>query len=293
MGDAVTALCVAADGGSTAATLRGTDEAISVTSADSIAAARERCEGRDDPFDAVVARYELQDGTAVDLFEALRETAPDITCVLYDDPGVADLDFTGAPVFEYVPTTSDAAELALTVAAAVRSRRQRSYPIPADEDERLTAVDDTNIEDAGTVEALSRLATIAANALDAPIAFVGLVDDHCERFLATHGVDGIETMDRSDTACTHTIARDGPMTVPNLQTDPRFESVAAYAELGVKAYAGVPIKTPEGRTIGTLCVVDTVVREFTDNHRSVLSGLAAEATDQLALRGATRSEPAD
>lgn len=290
MGDAVTALCVAADGGSTAATLRGTGGPISVTSVDSIAAAQDRCAGQDAPFDAVVARYDLPDGTAVDLFEALRDATPDITCVLYDDPGVTDLDFTGAPVFEYVPTTSDAAELALTVVAAVRSRRQRSYPIPDDEDERLAAVAETDLDDAGTVEALGRLATIAAHALDAPIAFVGVVDDHRERFLASHGIDAIESMDRADTACAHTIARDGPMTVRNLQTDPRFESVAAYAEMGVKAYAGVPIQTPGGRTIGTLCVVDTAAREFTDNHRSVLTGLAAEATDQLALRGTDPSE---
>src|SRR5918997_1602102 len=54
--------------------------------------------------------------------------------------------------------------------------------------------------------------------------------------------------------------------------------------MGVVAWAGFPVHTPDGDVLGTLCVVDTVVRRWTDDEVATLSALAEVASREVALR---------
>ncbi len=54
--------------------------------------------------------------------------------------------------------------------------------------------------------------------------------------------------------------------------------------LGIRFYAGIPLKVSTGESLGTLCVIDTVPRTITPSMIDDLEALAAQATSQLELR---------
>jgi GAF domain-containing protein len=60
------------------------------------------------------------------------------------------------------------------------------------------------------------------------------------------------------------------------------------AEMGVVAYAGVPLRTADGEPIGTLCALDYEPHDWTSEELALLSDLAASALAELQLLAATR-----
>jgi two-component system cell cycle response regulator len=85
--------------------------------------------------------------------------------------------------------------------------------------------------------------------------------------------------------CAHTILQRHPMVVNDLSVDPRFadsELVTGGPEL--RFYAGAPLITSDGHALGTLCAVDTIARELTEEQRRALERLARQVVAQLELR---------
>jgi signal transduction histidine kinase len=58
----------------------------------------------------------------------------------------------------------------------------------------------------------------------------------------------------------------------------------AIPDLGVVAYAGMPITTPEGAILGSLCAIDTSPREWSEEDLSSLSLLVGSVNTEVALR---------
>jgi GAF domain-containing protein len=52
-------------------------------------------------------------------------------------------------------------------------------------------------------------------------------------------------------------------------------------QLGVRAYAGIPLVTSEEWTVGTLCVVDLAPRDWADDQLAQLAGLASICIDEI------------
>ena len=57
--------------------------------------------------------------------------------------------------------------------------------------------------------------------------------------------------------------------------------------LGVRFYAGAPLRTAAGQTIGSLCLIDTRPRDLSPEDRATLTDLAASVVELLELRHAT------
>jgi CheY-like chemotaxis protein len=256
---------------------------LEVRVAGALSAARDQFDGA---IDCVVTAYELPDGTGIDLLAHVRETAPDCPCVLYDDGDSGTIDTGGVEgeIIEYVPRGSgDGQRLASVVSDLLANRMQVAYPLPDDEDERLAALARYDPDDLSVTEAFGRLADLAVEHFGGRVAFVGLVDEREERFVACRGADW-ERLDREDTICTYTILEEDLMVVENVQEDPRFASVERLVELDIRSYAGATLTTPAGQTIGTFCLVDDEPRAYSERERTYLRLLADEAAEQLELR---------
>ena len=139
-----TVLCVDPDDearGATATALRDATGREVVTCPDS-AGAREALTAT---IDCVVTAFELSDGTGPDLLAAVRETAPDVGVVLFTDADVDDIGTGGLDdgIVEYVPkgAPNAYARLADLVGHTVRLRTRTAYPLPADESERVGALE--------------------------------------------------------------------------------------------------------------------------------------------------------
>lgn len=161
-------------------------------------------------------------------------------------------------------------------------------PLPPNENERLAVLWRYAILDTPNDPAFDRITALAARLLNAPIAQVTLVDEKRQWFKSSFGTPVGETS-RDVSFCAHAILADAVMVVRDASADPRFKDNPLVAgETGIRFYAGAPLQVGGAFNLGTLCIVDTVSRDFSETEQRLLAELAAIAADELELRIANR-----
>lgn|GEM_PF-507292 len=159
---------------------------------------------------------------------------------------------------------------------------------PPSEGERLEALRSYAILDTEAEPSFDRITSLVARILDVPIALVSLVDDERQWFKSCIGLDGRESP-REVSFCAHAILQNGVLVIPDAREDPRFaENPNVTGAPFVRAYAGAPLHTPEGSSLGTLCAIDVRPRKFTPDQLATLSDLAAVVVDEMELGKQTR-----
>lgn len=160
-----------------------------------------------------------------------------------------------------------------------------SYPIPADEDRRLSILAEYQLLDTPPSEDFDRLASLAARLFKVPIVLISLVGKDRQFFKARVGID-LYGSSRDSSFCAHAIMHDDIMFVPDALNDPRFATNPFV--LGppfIRFYAGKPLITPTGERLGTVCLIDSTPRTtFSDDDRANLSDLASLVMERLEIR---------
>jgi PAS domain S-box-containing protein len=159
------------------------------------------------------------------------------------------------------------------------------------ESERLSALAGCCLLDTPPEEAFDRLASLAAEIFEAPIALVSLVDAERQWFKARVGLEAHST-DRDLAFCAHAIEM-GPnavMVVEDARQDPRFaDNPLVTGPPNIRFYAGAVLTTAQGYNLGTLCVIDDKVRPRpSENALRSLQSLAKVVVDEIELRSAKR-----
>ena len=132
--------------------------------------------------------------------------------------------------------------------------------------------------------ALDTLTRITAILLDVPISLVSLVTADEQWFKARHGLE-VESTPRDISFCTHVVAQDDELVVPDATKDARFaDNPLVTGEPHIRFYAGVPLRTPTGQVLGTLCAIDRRPRLPDPDSLQLLRELAAQVMDQLEFR---------
>jgi GAF domain-containing protein len=147
--------------------------------------------------------------------------------------------------------------------------------------------------------AFRRIAKMAANAFEAPIATVSIYGDDRVWFPATEGLGGI-TQAPVDPAVIAELRRQvGPFVVDDARSDPRTADhpVVSGGE-GVRFYVGAPIVSQQPQVLGTVEVMDRKKRRrVSDAQLALLTDLAATVAELLQIRvsalDALRSQRAD
>lgn len=153
-----------------------------------------------------------------------------------------------------------------------------------DEAARLSALKRYEILDTPAEPSFDRITELVRSILGVPVSVVSLIDRDRQWFKSCSGLDVSETP-REVAFCDHTIRQRDPMLVTDACTDARFrDNPLVTDDPNIRSYAGVPLKTPDGYNIGSLCAIDTVPREFDPQQVSILSNLAALVVEQLELR---------
>ncbi|WP_462113810.1 GAF domain-containing protein [Lysobacter xanthus] len=119
------------------------------------------------------------------------------------------------------------------------------------------------------------IARLASMLCDAPIALISLIDRDRQWFKARRGLELPETP-REIAFCDHAIRQpDRLMEVPDTTADARFaDNPLVTGGPMMRFYAGMPLVTPGGAAIGTVCVIDHAPRTLDDNQRAALESLA-------------------
>lgn len=150
------------------------------------------------------------------------------------------------------------------------------------EDARLRALAQYHLMDTPPNEAFDRLTILAARLFCVPVAFVSLIDDKRQFFKSRYGLQITETS-RRVAFCHHTLESDDILCIPDALDDPRFsDSPLVLGYPFIRFYAGVPLVTPDGHRIGTLCLTDNHPRpEMSTTDRQNLTDLAALVMDRM------------
>lgn len=164
------------------------------------------------------------------------------------------------------------------------------HPKLADEAGRLAAVRRYGVLDSMADREFDDVVALAKAMLAVPAAAITLVDADRLWYMSAVGLD-TSAVPRALAFCDHTIRSTGPLAVEDLRGDARFAAnplVLGPARL--RSYLGVPLATPEGYNVGSLCVMGTAPRSFEAGHKDVLRRLGRLVVSHMELRHAARHD---
>lgn len=142
--------------------------------------------------------------------------------------------------------------------------------IPPDEDARLAELCSLNVLDTIAEERFDRLTRMARRLFGVDVALVSLVDENRQWFKSCAGIELSETP-RDISFCGHAILGDGAFVIPDALQDERFaDNPMVAGPPHVRFYAGCPLRGPGGRKLGTLCIIDSKPRAFSDEDVEML-----------------------
>lgn len=159
------------------------------------------------------------------------------------------------------------------------------YPLPANEERRLLTLNKYSVLDSLPESDYDFICSMASNICNTPISLISLVDKDRQWFKSSVGLEVSET-DREFSFCAHAICESSEvMVVEDARKDDRFkDNRLVTGEPFIRFYAGVPLNSEEGHSLGTLCVIDTKPRYLDQKQISLLKSLAQQVMNLLELR---------
>jgi diguanylate cyclase (GGDEF)-like protein/PAS domain S-box-containing protein len=139
-----------------------------------------------------------------------------------------------------------------------------------------------------TDSAFAETADLAAAICGAPFAAVTLLQDDRLMFLGVHGAQFTQ-LPLSRSLCHVAVKQQRALVSADLEGDVVLrDHPAVTGGFGLKAYAGVPVLNAAGVAIGTLCVLDSKARPFTELQLQALVTLAHQVAAVVTLQERTR-----
>lgn len=151
----------------------------------------------------------------------------------------------------------------------------QTFPIPANEPQRLARLHGLGILDTLPQKAFDDISALAQMICGTSVALITLVDQDRQWFKSRIGVEEQQTP-REVAFCSHAILDpDHVMVVEDLGQDPRFiDNPFVAGSHEARFYAGAPIVTHDGFALGTVCVIDMKARKLHADQLDALRRLA-------------------
>jgi len=157
---------------------------------------------------------------------------------------------------------------------------------------RLAALSRSHLLDTAHEENFDRLTRMAAAWLDAPISVMTLIEEKRQFFKSAFGMSGWPAEARSTdikySFCQYVVTSGAPFIVEDSKSHPVVKDNPGYTEFNIQAYLGVPIHSPDGYTLGSLCVADNVPRTWTETQVQLMRELSELVSTQIRLEDEAR-----
>ncbi|AMW82917.1 Sensory box/GGDEF family protein [Pseudomonas yamanorum] len=148
-------------------------------------------------------------------------------------------------------------------------------PIPPNEVERLKEVAKFCPPDSDHDDVFEKIVEMASAYFNAPIALISIVDKHRQWFKARVGLTETQTP-REVSFCAYSTLDNSLLEVLDATLDARFKhNPLVTGPPHIRYYAGAPLITEDGFTLGSLCIIDTVSRPpMNERDSAMLNGFA-------------------
>ncbi len=155
--------------------------------------------------------------------------------------------------------------------------------VSQEEEQRLRAVAKLSLLDRPEEERFRRITRLVHRHFGASACSITLVDRDRQYFVAQRGFPCRETS-RDESVCSLVVGAKVPLIIADLST---YEQTKNFHDLIYRQnflfYAGVPLWSPEGWPLGTLCILDHEPRDFSHEELESLIDFAAIVEDELAM----------
>ena len=152
---------------------------------------------------------------------------------------------------------------------------------PANENERLRALEMSGMLYTPTEARFDRIVRLATKVFNVRTAVISLVAENCQWFKATEGLATKETP-RQVSFCGHAILSDDVFVVPDTLNDPRFfDNPLVTGSPFIRFYAGQPIFSQDGLKLGTLCLINPYPRRFSEEDKDALRDMAVWVENEM------------
>jgi GAF domain-containing protein len=135
---------------------------------------------------------------------------------------------------------------------------------------------------------LQRTVEEAAARLRLPTAMVSIVMDEAQWFAAHTGLPAWMAEARGTPVewsfCANAVRSGEPFVVEDATAHPLVKDIPLVHLDNVRCYAGIPLVTSTGKTLGTLCVIGTEPHTFTEADLDTLRELAKQAIRRIEER---------
>lgn len=138
----------------------------------------------------------------------------------------------------------------------------------------------------GAEQPFGRVARLAAVALGTPRAFVAIAGEPPPAGGSRTGVRDVADLEHpvEQSWCQYVIDSGDKLIIDDARTDPRTRASGVAGPASVTAWAGFPVRDPDGQVTGALCVADHRPRHWSQGDVEVLESLAHVASGEVALR---------
>ena len=151
--------------------------------------------------------------------------------------------------------------------------------------ERLTRLREYHLLDSAPEPEFDAIVCTAAAHAGVPISTISLIDYNRAWFKASIGMDVAE-MPLEASICAVAMRSDEVFVVPDASCDARFQDMPGVADgIRIRFYAGAPLRTRDGVSLGVLCVIDVEARDALEaDERRMLETLARRTVAAFELR---------
>lgn len=154
--------------------------------------------------------------------------------------------------------------------------------------DRLAAVEEYERLSIDERDALDDIANLASRICKVPISLVTFITDNEQLIRGSEGLD-VEKTSREVAFCAHTIENSQLFQVEDAWEDERFQNnPLVTGSPNIRFYAGMPLKTSDGKRLGALCVIDREPRHLTDEQEEALRVLSDQVIKRLELSKVNR-----
>jgi two-component system sensor histidine kinase VicK len=157
-----------------------------------------------------------------------------------------------------------------------------------DEALRIEALSQYEVLTTASDPVLDDITRLAAQLCGTPVAAISLIDSDRIWIKARTGIDATELV-LGSLPCETTILGDTIYEIQDARRHPDFAPDGIYVEgRSYRFYAGAPLTTPSGTTIGALLVLDPAARRLTPQQSDALRILSRQVITRLELNGRIR-----